>query len=326
MGEGLEWPVIRDPKIVQPGEGSGGFHVFPTEIQEREAIDHGEIPRAEGHGAVIQLSAERGRMVYRAVPSSRRAGPDEHDPIVVGRGDEEFPAEEAGKAPGHGRRPTPRRLSMSRTSGSSPCRALDRWQHQRLEADGAVPARRYEAARTSCGWRQRSWSGRDFPGCAPPRKPTKTLNPSLCRREQIPGSQEFDVRDKENPRGHPVEESVPEDTGAVDDAVDPAITAGHLAQGATERLGVGTSQAGTWPRFPRRANPKVRAISRARDSSGADGSSRVLPERPGEARGRQTAAGGRRSLWRRRYDDNVSGFNVQAGGSPKTAGPGFPAR
>ena len=62
----------------------------------------------------------------------------------------------------------------------------------------------------------------------------------LCRREQIPGPQEFNVRDQgEIIGGHLVEETVPEDSGAVNDAVDPAIAAGHLAQGDTDRLGVG---------------------------------------------------------------------------------------
>jgi hypothetical protein len=45
-----------------------------------------------------------------------------------------------------------------------------------------------------------------------------------------------------------VEESVPEDAGAVNDAVDPAIAAGHLAQGNTNGLGVGyiTGQVGSF--------------------------------------------------------------------------------
>jgi len=39
--------------------------------------------------------------------------------------------------------------------------------------------------------------------------------------------------------GHLVEEMVPEHACAVNDAVDPAMAAGHLAQGNTNRLGVG---------------------------------------------------------------------------------------
>jgi len=34
--------------------------LFPAEVQARESIDHGEIPRAEGHRAAIQLATERG--------------------------------------------------------------------------------------------------------------------------------------------------------------------------------------------------------------------------------------------------------------------------
>jgi hypothetical protein len=243
MGEGLEWPVIRDPQIVLPGEGSGGLHVFPTEIQEREAIEHGEIPRAEGHGAVIQLSAERGRT---GIPKRCRLhggqGPDEHDPVVVGRGDEEFPAEESGKLldmdVGHA--PASEHVPDLRVLGHA--RSLDRWQHQRLEADGAVLAPEVSKQRRhhAVGGSVVGLAGISLDGRHRGKAHEEPQARPLCRREQIPGSQEFNVRDKgEIFGGHLVEESVPEDAGAVNDAVDPAIAAGHLSQGDTNRLGVG---------------------------------------------------------------------------------------
>ena len=115
--------------------------MFPAEIQSRDAINHGEILRAEGHWVAIQLSVDRARADF--TERCRLHGgqrPHEHDPIVVGRSDEEFPAKKSGQlihmdvahAPAFEHVADFRRLGHARP--------LNRRQHQRLETDAAVLA------------------------------------------------------------------------------------------------------------------------------------------------------------------------------------------
>ena len=76
---------------------------------------------------------------------------------------------------------------------------------------------------------------------APEDRPTKNLKPAPAAAEiEIPRPQKFYVRDQgEVIPGHLAEKTVPEDSSPVNNAVDFAIAAGHLAQDRPDRLGVG---------------------------------------------------------------------------------------
>jgi len=177
-------------------------------------------------------------------------------------------------------------------------------------------------------------------------RPTKNLRPAPSAAEnRIPGSQEFHVRDEgEILRGHAVEETVPEDAGAVNDAVDTAIAAGPSARATRTASGSVTSQVRYMASIPAACkSAKVRAISQARGWSGADaedegsrcgargwadGSSRVLPKYQARREGRQSAGQvGADPRGASRHDNDVLRGPISGlADRRRPRGPGIPAR
>ena len=235
--------MILDPQVLLRGKDSEGLQLFPAQVQRCDAVDQGEVLGAKGYSAAGQISFEpRGGCCIELRRFYGRQGPHEHHPIVVGRGYRELPAEKPGKLiyldVGHAL--PPHQLPDGRIVGHA--RPLDRRQHQGLEPDGAVfPSEISEQRRHHpVGGGVIGLAG--IPQDHGPRGQAdeKPQARPLRRREEIPRPQKFYLRDHgEVIPGQLAEKTVPEDSSPVNNAVDFAVTAGHLAQDHSDRLGVG---------------------------------------------------------------------------------------